>query len=71
MEYIDCLEVIKGRRLELGLTHDKIADDLGVSVDYVRSVEEGRTDPSLQFFIRLLKHMGLALRFGDGTGIDL
>ena len=71
MEYIDCLNVIKGRRLELGLTHEKIADDLGVAADYVRSVEEGRTDPPLQFFIRLIKHMGLTIRFGDGTSIDL
>lgn len=71
MEYVDCLEVIKGRRLELGLTHEKIADDLGVTADYVQSVEEGSTDPSLQLFIRLLKRLGLTVRFGDGTGIDL
>lgn len=71
MEYIDCLDVIRGRRLELGLTHSDIADDMGVSPEYVKCVEDGTVDPPLQFFIRLLKHMGLTLRFGDCTAIDL
>lgn len=71
MEYIDCLDVIRGRRLELGLTHSDIADDLGVSPEYVKCVEDGSIDPPLQFFIRLIKHMGLTLRFGDCTAIDL
>lgn len=71
MEYIDCLDVIRGRRLELGLTHSDIADDLGVSPEYVKCVEDGTVDPPLQLFIRLLKHMGLTLRFGDSTVIDL
>ena len=71
MEYIDCLDVIRGRRLELGLTHSDFADDLGVSPEYVKCVEDGTIDPPLQFFIRLIKHMGLTLRFGDSTAIDL
>lgn len=71
MDYTDCLEVIKGRRLELELTHSDIADDLGVSPEYVKCIEDGTVDPPLQFFIRLLKHMGLTLRFGDNTAIDL
>ena len=71
MEYIDCLDVIRGRRLELGLTHSDIADDLGVSPEYGKCVEDGTIDPPLQFFIRLIKHMGLTLRFGDSTAIDL
>lgn len=71
MEYIDCLDVIRGRRLELGLTHSDIADDLGVSPEYIKCVEDGTVDPPLQLFIRLLKHMGLTLRFGDCTAIDL
>lgn len=71
MEYIDCLDVIRGRRQELGLTHSDIADDLGVSPEYVKCVEDGNIDPPLQFFIRLIKHMGLTLRFGDSTAIDL
>ena len=71
MEYIDCLDVIRGRRLELGLTHSDIADNLGVSPEYVKCVEDGTVDPPLQLFIRLLKHMGLTLRFGDSTVIDL
>ena len=71
MEYIDCLDVIRGRRQELGLTHSDIADDLGVSPEYVKCVEDGTIDPPLQFFICLIKHMGITLRFGDCTAIDL
>lgn len=71
MEYIDCFDVIRARRQELGLTHSDIADDMGVSPEYVKCVENGTVDPPLQFFIRLLKHMGLTLRFGDSTAIDL
>ena len=55
----------------MGLTHSDIADDLGASPEYVKCVEDGTVDPPLQFFIRLLKHMGLTLRFGDSTAIDL
>lgn len=50
---------------------EALAEDLGVSPEYVKYVEEGTVDPPLPFFIRLLKHMGLTLRFGDSTAIDL
>lgn len=50
---------LQGRRQELGLTQEKLAEQLDVSTETVRFVEQSRRIPSLPMLIRICKILKL------------
>lgn len=47
---------LKKARLERDLTQSKLADELGVHVDHIRSLEYGRVNPSSTLLLALCKY---------------
>lgn len=62
---------IAARRIELGLTHDRLADLAGMSPGYVRRLEEHRTRVSHDAVLRLAEALGTTAEalLGEGAVI--
>ncbi|MQA94357.1 MAG: helix-turn-helix domain-containing protein [Streptosporangiales bacterium] len=60
---------IAARRVELGLTYDRLAELAGMSPDYVRRLEEHRTQVSPNAVLRLARALGTTAEalLGEGT----
>lgn len=54
--------IIKRRRMELGLTQQDVADRAGISRQYVAEIEAGRRKPTLATLERLFLVLGLSLQ---------
>ncbi|MBN1946383.1 MAG: helix-turn-helix transcriptional regulator [Bradymonadales bacterium] len=57
--YTDFGKVAKGRRLELGLTQEQVADQVGVRPNYIGYLERGMRKPSDEICSRLANVLGL------------
>lgn len=57
---------IKARRLELGLTQEDLATDIGIDRPFVSLMEVGRKQPSLSVLFRVA--LGLDLTLADLAG---
>ena len=58
MDYFAQIELglrIKRLRTEKGLTQEKLAESLGISVEYVGKIERGKRTPSLDLVIAMSK----------------
>ena len=58
MEYFSQIELglrIKRLRMAKGLTQEKLAEALGISVEYVGKIERGKRTPSLDLVIAMAK----------------
>lgn len=58
MDYFAQIELglrIKSLRTEKGLTQEKLAESLGISVEYVGKIERGKRTPSLDLVIAMAK----------------
>ena len=58
MDYFAQIELglrIKSLRTEKGLTQEKLAESLGISVEYVGKIERGKRTPSLDLVIAMSK----------------
>ncbi len=58
MDYFAQIELglrIKSLRTEKGLTQEKLAESLGISVEYVGKIERGKRTPSLELVIAMSK----------------
>lgn len=58
MDYFAQIELglrIKRLRSEKGLTQEKLAEALGISVEYVGKIERGKRTPSLDLVIAMSK----------------
>jgi HTH-type transcriptional regulator / antitoxin HipB len=58
----DLAAVVRGRRLELGLTQAAVAARIGLSRKWVSDVETGRTSPETGAVLRLFDGLGLVLQ---------
>ena len=56
--------LIQGRRIELGLTQEQLAEELDVSVETMKAIESGRRLPSLPRLLHVLSclRIGLSLK---------
>uniref|UniRef100_A0A7C5RDL7 XRE family transcriptional regulator n=1 Tax=Thermus caliditerrae TaxID=1330700 RepID=A0A7C5RDL7_9DEIN len=54
--------IIKRRRIELGLTQQEVAEQVGISRQYVAEIEAGRRKPTLATLERLFLVLGLSLQ---------
>lgn len=64
MQYIACMkiqEVIKQRRLMLGITQQDLADFSGVGLRTIRQIEIGKGNPSVETLNKILDALGLEL----------
>ncbi len=46
---------VKRRRLQIGLTQDKVAKKTGLTREYIARLEQGIHDPSLSVLVKLAK----------------
>ncbi|MBD5291415.1 MAG: helix-turn-helix domain-containing protein [Bacteroides sp.] len=61
---IDLGTIIRGRRQELRLTQQALADMSGVSVRVIKQIETSGGNPSLRTIVKLLQSLGLQLKIG-------
>jgi HTH-type transcriptional regulator / antitoxin HipB len=69
----DLSAVIRGRRLELGLTQLALATRAGVSRDWLNQLEKGKTNVDLSLVLRLIEALGLRLDLisdGDAPSVE-
>jgi HTH-type transcriptional regulator/antitoxin HipB len=69
--------LIRDRRRQLGLTQQKLADEVGVSRVWIVALEQGKPSAQMELVLRTLRGLGLTLRVDTGRstpsskGIDL
>jgi len=57
-------ETIKKRRLEKGLSQNKLAMLVGISQPFMHEIESGRKSPSVDVLIKLCRELDINM-FGD------
>lgn len=58
-QYIVMGQRMKSRRKELKITQSQLAEDIGISKNYVSSIETGNETPSLDTFIRICNRLNV------------
>lgn len=58
-QYILMGQRMKSRRKELKITQSQLAEDIGISNNYVSSIETGNETPSLDTFIRICNRLNV------------
>ena len=53
----DYKEVIREKRIELGLSQYKLAKSVGIAQSFMNEIESGRKTPSLDVFFRICKEL--------------
>lgn len=54
-------KLIKGRRREIGVTQEQLSDVSGVSLSYIKLVEAGKANPTVNVLETLLDCLGLEI----------
>lgn len=54
-------ELLRGRRKEMNMTQQQLADAAGVKRSYISRIEKGETDVQLSSFIRIATVLGIQL----------
>lgn len=55
-------EILRDRRVQLGLTQKELAEQIGRERTYINRIEKGETDMQLSSFIRIADALGGKLR---------
>lgn len=66
MQYIAHMklqEIIKQRRVILGITQQDLADFSGVGLRTIREIEAGKGNPSIETLNKILEALGLEMDF--------
>jgi HTH-type transcriptional regulator / antitoxin HipB len=63
----DIAAVVRGRRLDLGLTQAAVAQRAGVSRKWVSDFETGKTSVDMATLLRLLETLDVRLEAGAGN----
>lgn len=58
-QYILMGQRMKSRRKELKITQSQLAEDIGISNNYVSSIETGNETPSLDTFVRICNRLNV------------
>lgn len=53
--------IIKERRSVLGITQQDLSDYTGLSLRYIKSVESGKANPSMETLSRIAEVLGLEI----------
>lgn len=61
----DAAGVVRGRRLELGLTQEGLAERAGISRKWIYEFEAGKSTAELGHLLRVLQALGLSLSTQD------
>lgn len=59
---IDYSQIIKARRKQLGVTQDELADVAGVSLSFIKKIEQGRTNPSISVLHNIVEALGMEIK---------
>lgn len=59
--YMDIQEIIKQRRLILGITQQDLADFSAVGLRTIRQIEAGKGNPSIETLSKILDALGLEM----------
>jgi transcriptional regulator with XRE-family HTH domain len=54
-------KIIKERRMILGLTQQDLSDYTGLSVRFIKSVETGKGNPSIQSLSKIAEILGMEI----------
>lgn len=54
-------QIIKERRKSVGVTQEQLADVAGISLSYLKMIEQGKTNPTLQIIEQLLDCLGMEI----------
>jgi putative transcriptional regulator len=49
-------KVLKEKRLKLERTQQRVADDLGISTEYIRKIESGHFNPGRDLMIKIERY---------------
>lgn len=53
--------IIKERRKSIGVTQEQLADVAGISLSYLKMIEQGKTNPTIKMVESLLDCLGMEL----------
>lgn len=62
---------IKELRKQCGFTQEKVANDLFISQSYLRLIEHGKANPSINLVDRIISYLEAALGSSDGEEVSL
>ena len=62
---------IKELRKQCGFTQEKVANDLFMSQSYLRLIEHGKANPSINLVDRIISYLEAALGSSDGEEVSL
>ena len=54
-------EIIKKRRLEMGLSQNKLAKLVGITQPFMNEIESGRKSPSVEVLIKICKELDIQM----------
>ena len=59
---MDFSAIIKQRRKVLGITQEDVADVSQVSLSFLKMLEKGKANPSVETLVRILDSLGLEIQ---------
>ena len=59
-------EIIKKKRIEKGLSQNKLAKLVGITQPFMNEIESGRKSPSIEVLIRICEELDIVM-FGDAN----
>ncbi|MCL2695920.1 MAG: helix-turn-helix domain-containing protein [Clostridiales bacterium] len=58
---MDYREIIKKKRIEKGLSQNKLAKLVGITQPFMNEIESGRKSPSVEVLIKLCKELDIVM----------
>lgn len=59
---MDYGNIIKSRRKLIGVTQEELADVAQISLSYVKLIEQGKANPSINVLVQILDAMGMEIQ---------
>ena len=59
---MDFYTIIRQRRKTLGITQEDVADVSQVSLSFLKMLEKGKANPSVETLVRILDSLGLEIQ---------
>jgi len=58
---MDFREIIKKKRIEKGLSQNKLAKLVGITQPFINEIESGRKNPSVEILIKICKELDIRM----------
>lgn len=65
---MDYREIIKKRRIEKGLSQNKLAKLVGITQPFMNEIESGKKSPSVEVLIKICEELDITMFSTDETG---